>query len=741
MTTLPEVEWLFGQVTPREAAARLRLGALRALSRGWSPRVPADLAARPFFKALSDRDALRRAFKSAGLLDACVAEAERILAGEFTLFGGYSVKAEGGVPDWLAGLPAGDRWSNAYAFDVDIESEGLPDVRFTWELSRHGDLVALARAAFLTGDERFSDRLAALLSDWMRVNPFLAGPNWMSALEVAMRAVAWSFIDDAAGDAPAMKPLGSAFEKALFAHGSFLERFSSRGLNPSNHVIGEAVGLLVVGMKFAACQTGRRWRARARRILSDEIFRQTFDCGASREQAAGYHRFVTSLLSLCLAVDPRGFSPRFKARLADMYAFLAAIARPDGSFPRFGDGDDAVALRLSPPRPNDLTGDLALGAALFPDRKVAAPQKPSPEALWLLGPAPLSETKHAAPPPKSAFLPGPGLAVLRAPSGKLQLEFDCGPQGFSPVSSHGHADALSVTVWRGADRLVDAGTYRYNAARAWRDAFRSTAIHNTLTVDGLPQALTASAFRWVSLADARPGAVSLSREIDYASATLPPSRSRPSSHRREVLRVGDALVIIIDALAAAGPHEARAYFHFGKAAVSAGGDCALVRYEDGSVTSLFRARASARFEVIEASGPLEPAWRSPVYGVKEPSASVVATTEFKSRVTLPWVIAFEGEECIRRVEPEARGTMAVEVAAGGSRFLFVCPDEPGVAHAGGVKLVGDWVLIELSAGEPLRAFGADVWALEYRGKRLYTRVGGKPVAFVYPPGLAAEHSK
>ena len=54
----------------------------------------------------------------------------------------------------------------------------------------------------------------------------------------------------------------------------------------------------------------------------------------------------------------------------------------------------------------------------------------------------------------------------------------------------------------GVPVLVDAGTYCYHGERAWRDYFRSTLAHNTLTLAGRDQAVHAGPFLWLTRAEA-----------------------------------------------------------------------------------------------------------------------------------------------------------------------------------------------------------------------------------------------
>src|SRR5262249_6658598 len=87
---------------------------------------------------------------------------------------------------------------------------------------------------------------------------------------------------------------------------------------------------------------------------------------------------------------------------------------------------------------------------------------------------------------------------------RAMIVFDHGPLGFSSIAAHGHADALAVWLHvDGVPVLIDAGTGSYTSGSGWRDHFRSTAAHNTVTIDDDSQSLTAGAFNWRHKANVR----------------------------------------------------------------------------------------------------------------------------------------------------------------------------------------------------------------------------------------------
>lgn len=79
-----------------------------------------------------------------------------------------------------------------------------------------------------------------------------------------------------------------------------------------------------------------------------------------------------------------------------------------------------------------------------------------------------------------------GLYVYK--SKRIHLVVRCGPNGQNGNGGHAHNDQLSIVLSvDGEPVLVDSGTYLYTPAPEKRNLFRSTAMHNTLAVEGKEQ--------------------------------------------------------------------------------------------------------------------------------------------------------------------------------------------------------------------------------------------------------------
>jgi hypothetical protein len=79
----------------------------------------------------------------------------------------------------------------------------------------------------------------------------------------------------------------------------------------------------------------------------------------------------------------------------------------------------------------------------------------------------------------------------------LLVTFDHGPLGLGSLAAHGHADALSVTLFRGRDGLVvDPGTLAYQEDAEARDRCRGTPAHATVNFGGRNQSEILGPFLW-----------------------------------------------------------------------------------------------------------------------------------------------------------------------------------------------------------------------------------------------------
>lgn len=498
-----------------------------------------------------------------------VDRADRIAAGRLSFFDLRDV-AVGDPVDWHREYAAGRPTPRTFAASIDYRDYAVTgDAKVVWEPNRHHHLVVLGRAYRATGDEPYAAAAARHLSSWIDANPFGYGMNWRSPLELAIRVINWTWaVDLIAGSAALDAALFRRVADSAALHVWDIARKYSRGSSANNHRIGEAAGVFVATSYFSGIPDAAALRAESHRILSEEISAQTYPSGATREQAFGYHLFV---LNLFLAAGIAGrrsgmdFDAAFWSALERMFAFAGAMAA-GGPPPYYGDSDDGCVLDLGDST-EDIGALMSLGAALFGgDRFRGGGDPPSESAFWLLG---RRAERHdaAAVPLESVAFEDAGLYLLQSGGGAsregVSVVVDCGELGFGTLAAHGHADALSVVVRaNGAEVLVDPGTYDYFSFPAWRQYFRGTRAHNTVTIDGADQSTQLGSFLWGQRAAARclewrqrPGGGTVRGEHDgYRRLQDPVGCTR-------TVDLEGRTVTIDDEIASGGPHDVEINFH------------------------------------------------------------------------------------------------------------------------------------------------------------------------------------
>src|SRR5882762_1694490 len=143
------------------------------------------------------------------------------------------------------------------------------------------------------------------------------------------------------------------------------------------------------------------------------------------------------------------------------------------------------------------------------------------------------------------------------------LLLDCGPHGVDNCG-HAHADALAFELAvHGQTLLVDPGTFTYTGSKELRDWFRSSAAHNTLTVDGESSSVSAGPFSWNSIAQSHAQAWISRARFDYFEGTHDGyQRLRsPVMHVRGVLFLKNDYWVIRDRVQSDGEHRYDLWFH------------------------------------------------------------------------------------------------------------------------------------------------------------------------------------
>jgi hypothetical protein len=523
-----------------------------------------------------------------------------------------------------------------------LNTSEVGDSKVVWELNRHQWLLDLGQAYRFTAEEQYAERFACFVREWMQANPPGIGINWASSLEVAYRLISWCWaLFLFQGSKALSAKLFATMLEWIALHAAHVERYLSYYFSPNTHLTGEALGLFYVGVLFPELKGAQRWRALGAKILIEQLDRQVFADGVYFEQSTCYQRYTVEIYLHFLILSERNgvtVAPAVRQRVEKMVDFLLAVRWPNGSMPQVGDADGGVLLPLARRVADDYRGVFALAAVVFkrPDYAWAA-NGMAPEVFWLFGPSgrDVFDALQPAPPskgPSRLFIEG-GYAIMRSGWDRQahQLIVDTGPLGCNVSGGHGHADLLSIQLAAfGEPCLVDPGTYAYTADARWRDYFRGSVAHNTLTVDGASQALSTGPFKWQERPSARLRRWHSTPSFDLVDADHDAycGLADPVTHRRRVFFSKPGYWVIVDDLDGADEHRVDLRFQFAPMDVSLNADgWAIAQTPRGHECRLFvLATAPLEPKLVEAQTDPIQGWVSPDYGRREPAPALTYST-------------------------------------------------------------------------------------------------------------------
>ena len=366
-------------------------------------------------------------------------------------------------------------------FELNGETHHLP-APIAWTKNPSDDLewhillhkfyygVGLGMAFERSGEQRYARKWVELVDSWIAQTPvgFIAADvtgrrvqNWIYAYHYfVLRG------RDAGFD--------PAFHRRLLASIHEQVEFLCGNLAPArNHRTLELYAVFLAGVAFPEMHSAARWRAFALKLLVENMRTDLLPDGVQCELSTDYHHLVLKnylnvrrLAKLNSIEVPREMDEHLLRALE----FSVHAHKPDGIVPSLSDGDACSFREL-----------LMQGYELYG----------RPDMLYVA----TGGARGSAPARRSVLFPDSGYAIVRSGWGSAAEPFadaqylilDCGPLG---AGNHGHFDCLSFELAAfGRSLVLDPGRYTYSEAGDinWRVAFRGTAYHNTVTVDGRNQ--------------------------------------------------------------------------------------------------------------------------------------------------------------------------------------------------------------------------------------------------------------
>jgi hypothetical protein len=405
-------------------------------------------------------------------------EADQIISRQARLFGGKAYPLD------LNPGPDLRHWTR----HTDGQHLG-EDIKLVWEPARFGWATVLGRAYQFSGEEKYAASFWLFIEEFLEYNPPNIGPQWASGQEVALRLMAMAFsLGLVSGSSYTTSERLNRFKGVVAAHASRIAATLdyARAQN-NNHLVSEAAGLYTAAALLPDHPWAEGWRQLGGEWFNAALQTQISPDGAYVQHSTNYLRLVLQLALFVRQIAAQQeveYPEETLARLSAATRWLEIMLDDEsGGVPNLGGNDGAYFLPLTTRPFADFRPVLDAARRAFLGEEVPADEM----SLWLAGEkGEVAEPEEA---PTIFRLAGKSSwGVLRA------AQFDHRPA---------HADQLHLDLWwRGINAATDPGVYQYNADLPWRNPLDTTSVHNTLTINGLPQMTKAGQFLWLDWAQA-----------------------------------------------------------------------------------------------------------------------------------------------------------------------------------------------------------------------------------------------
>lgn len=556
--------------------------------------------------------------------------------------------------DWHVDFKSGFRWPKGkfYKSYKKVDLSNNADVKVPWELSRCHHLLWLGQAYLITKDEKYAKEVVDQIEWWMKDNPLMYSINWTCAMDVAIRAVNWMYaVNMISSSACVTDNFAKSFNSSLFEHGWYifnnLEKWYPYS---SNHYAANITGLLFLGHMFHNTKQGKKWWSYALKEYFLEVRLQVLPSGAHFERSISYHRLMTELVAypyFMLKRIKEAIPLDIHARIESMFRFIDNYTKPNGLAPLIGDNDDGRLLPFVKRDFRDHRYLLNIASAGF--NKTYRNQEVEnnlTDNYFLLNQIESQRTEITAKAEQSAIKDhrDAGFVIFR--KDKLYLLFtNSSVSGYPDLrrkrhGTHTHVDNLSFELSVGDDDfIIDPGSFVYTASPKQRNEFRSTRMHNTVTVDNLNQVELPDNQLFSLSGFNEPDRIELQNTDNQAAASGTKDWQLTGkddvSHVREISLHGDSKLEITDKITCNDRHNFDWYFHLAPG-VETVLDKNLVKMRGANGTTLY-----LEFESLnDLSLNILDSEYSPSYGVLVPTkairVSVLANNSFYMKTKINW---------------------------------------------------------------------------------------------------------
>ena len=504
-----------------------------------------------------------------------------------------------------------------YGEDINWQYWPVQDNELRWQLHRHKWFTPLGKAYQVSKDEKYAKAWLDQYMDWVEKNPYLKIKKAEYELEenrdkkslAENVRFAWRPLEVShrLQDQPAqlLYFIGSEnFSPAFMSEfvvnyhrhaDHILHNYSDRG----NHLLFEAQRMIYAGVLFPEYKDAAKWRQSGIEVLNREIVKQVYDDGVQYELDLHYHLASINIFFKALQVAKfNGFESEFPQAYLDtvekMITAYMNFCFPDYTNPCFSDA------KLT--KKDQMVKDYNRWLQVFPENEQIRFFATQGKEGKL--PAYLSQAFKTS-----------GFYVLRNSwnENANMMVYKAGPQAFW----HCQPDNGTFEIWvNGKNLFPDSGSYVYagnEEVMKWRNWFRQTRAHNTLTLNNENlQTTNSQCILW-------------DEEGDIQTVVTENPSYKDLKHRRSVFYVDGKFYVIVDEAIGTAKGNIDIHYHLaeGKVALDKKKDLVQTQYDGINVT--LQCFGPKDMEMIEEEG-----WRSKTYRQKEERTAVAFQVDKKT---------------------------------------------------------------------------------------------------------------
>lgn len=465
--------------------------------------------------------------------------------------------------------------------NINWNSRPVADKEWVWQLNRMRFWNAMGKVYAKTNDELYAKEWCAQLVDWVIKNPNNKDHkySWRS-IEAGIRGYSWTELFYQFIKSEYFTPeVLVAFMNSCYEHAEYLMEEYRSG---SNWALMEAEGLAFIAFTFPEFENSKKWKTEAIRRLNIEINKQVYADGHQRELSMNYHLGsiqwfyrTYELAKLNGAEDV--FPESYIKRLENMSEVPMKLCLPDGTNAQFGDS---------------WAGKPGQHEMLFMEWSKLFNRD---DFLFLA-----SDGEKGRAPEKTTYaLKNSGFYSFRSGWNKKAtcMVLKCGPDG----GAHCQQDNGTFTLYAGGRTLMpDAGSYIYHGNPEWRNWFRQTKVHQTLTLNGENAKHNPKLLKWETGANLD---ILVIENAGYPNLT----------HRRSLFFVNKEYFIIVDEAIGTGIGDVDIHFQLAPGNAVFNSDSFSVRSDFAEGWNVFiRANKEQGLELNQEEG-----WVSFAYTKKE----------------------------------------------------------------------------------------------------------------------------